>query len=161
MIYELRIYTAHPGKMGALMKRFRDHTMELFERHGIHNVGYWTNSVGGRSDELWYIISFESAGQRDEAWRTSPPTPNGRPPAPPQRKTAHSSTTSKTGSSNPPSGRRCPESSGTQLRLCGSRYPELSQEASTWPSGRLTATPQPQPVTSMDEIRRAPGDAVR
>ena len=69
MIYELRIYTAHPGKMGALMKRFRDHTMELFERHGIHNVGYWTNSVGGRSDELWYIISFESAGQRDEAWK--------------------------------------------------------------------------------------------
>ncbi len=69
MIYELRIYTAHPGKMGALMKRFRDHTMELFERHGIHNVGYWINSVGGRSDELWYIISFESAGQRDEAWR--------------------------------------------------------------------------------------------
>lgn len=69
MIYELRIYTAHPGKMGALMKRFRDHTMELFERHGIHNVGYWTNSVGGRSDELWYIVSFENHGQREEAWK--------------------------------------------------------------------------------------------
>ncbi|MXY85134.1 MAG: NIPSNAP family protein, partial [Chloroflexi bacterium] len=40
-----------------------------FERHGIHNVGYWTNSVGGRSDELWYIVSFESAGQREEAWK--------------------------------------------------------------------------------------------
>ncbi len=70
MIYELRIYTAHPGKMGALMKRFRDVTMEIFERHGIHNVGYWTNSVGGRSDELWYIVSFESHGQREEAWRS-------------------------------------------------------------------------------------------
>ena len=70
MIYELRIYTAHPGQMGNLMKRFRDHTMELFERHGIHNVGYWTNSVGGRSDELWYIVSFENHGQREEAWKS-------------------------------------------------------------------------------------------
>ena len=70
MIYELRIYTAHPGKMGSLMKRFRDHTMELFERHEIHNVGYWTNSVGGRSDELWYILSYENHGQREEAWKS-------------------------------------------------------------------------------------------
>ena len=68
MIYELRIYRAHPGKMGALLKRFRDHTMELFEQHGIHNVGYWLNSVGGRNDELWYIVSFDDYGQREQAW---------------------------------------------------------------------------------------------
>ncbi|MDH3679014.1 MAG: NIPSNAP family protein [Acidimicrobiia bacterium] len=68
MIHELRIYTAHPGKMGALLSRFRDHTSGLFEKHGITNVGYWLNSVGGRSDELWYIIGFESMAQRDEAW---------------------------------------------------------------------------------------------
>ena len=68
MIYELRIYTAHPGKMGALLSRFRDHTTALFEKHGIQNVGYWMNSVGGRSDELWYMLAYEDSGQRDEAW---------------------------------------------------------------------------------------------
>jgi len=68
MIHELRIYTAHPGKMGALLARFRDHTTGLFERHGITNVGYWLNSIGGRSDELWYILGYEDLGQRDRAW---------------------------------------------------------------------------------------------
>ena len=52
MIYELRIYTAHSGKLPALISRFRDHTTALFEKHGLKNVGYWTNTVGGRSDEL-------------------------------------------------------------------------------------------------------------
>jgi hypothetical protein len=70
MIYELRIYTAHPGKMGALQARFREHTTALFEKHGLKNVGYWTNAVGGRSDELWYMLAFEDAAQRDEAWRS-------------------------------------------------------------------------------------------
>jgi hypothetical protein len=69
MIYELRIYTANPGKMGALQARFRDHTTRLFEKHGIKNVGYWMNTIGGRSDELWYMLAFEDLGQRDAAWR--------------------------------------------------------------------------------------------
>lgn len=69
MIYELRIYTANPGKMGALQARFRDHTCRLFEKHGIKNVGYWMNTIGGRSDELWYMLAFEDMAQRDAAWR--------------------------------------------------------------------------------------------
>ena len=69
MIYELRIYTANPGKMGALQARFRDHTVKLFERHGITNVGYWMNTIGGRSDELWYMLAFEDLAQRDAAWK--------------------------------------------------------------------------------------------
>ena len=68
MIYELRIYTANPGRMGQLLERFEDHTMRLFERHGIKNVGYWMNGIGGRSDELWYMIAFESLAHREEAW---------------------------------------------------------------------------------------------
>ncbi len=70
MIHELRIYTAYPDKMGALLARFRDHTTTLFERHGITNVGYWLNTIGGRSDELWYIVGFESIAQRDQAWES-------------------------------------------------------------------------------------------
>lgn len=70
MIHELRIYTAHPDKMGALLARFRDHTTTIFERHGISNVGYWLNTIGGRSDELWYIVGFESLAQRETAWES-------------------------------------------------------------------------------------------
>lgn len=69
MIYELRIYTANPGKMAALQARFRDHTCRLFEKHGIKNVGYWTNAIGGRSDELWYMLGFEDLADRQRAWR--------------------------------------------------------------------------------------------
>ena len=68
MIHELRIYTACTGKLPALIARFRNHTTALFERHGITNVGYWTNTIGGRNDELWYIIGFESLAHREQAW---------------------------------------------------------------------------------------------
>jgi hypothetical protein len=78
MIYELRIYTANPGKMGALQARFRDHTCRLFEKHGIKNVGYWMNSIGGRSDELWYMLGFEDGGQREKAWAAFASDPDWR-----------------------------------------------------------------------------------
>src|SRR6202045_2603582 len=41
-VYELRIYHVVPGKLDALLARFRDHTDKLFERHGMKNVAYWT-----------------------------------------------------------------------------------------------------------------------
>ena len=37
-VYELRTYTTNPGRMPALQKRFAEHTMRLFEKHGIQNV---------------------------------------------------------------------------------------------------------------------------
>src|SRR5687768_12299837 len=40
--FELRVYTAAPGKMDALNKRFREHSLKFFEKHGIKSVGYWT-----------------------------------------------------------------------------------------------------------------------
>ncbi len=68
MIHELRIYTAETGRLPELIARFRNHTTALFEKHGITNVGYWVNSIGGRNDELWYIIGFESLAHREQAW---------------------------------------------------------------------------------------------
>jgi hypothetical protein len=68
MIYELRVYTAMPGKMPALQARFRDHTTKLFEKHGIKNVGYWTNMIGGKSDELVYMLAYEDLGARQKSW---------------------------------------------------------------------------------------------
>ena len=69
MVYELRVYHAAPGKLADLLARFRDHTCALFEKHGMVNVGYWTNVIGGRTDELWYILGYSDLGARERAWR--------------------------------------------------------------------------------------------
>src|SRR2546430_11260611 len=42
MVYELRVYHTYEGKLDDLLRRFREHTMRLFEKHGIRNVAYWT-----------------------------------------------------------------------------------------------------------------------
>ena len=68
MIYELRIYEAFAGKLPDLNSRFRNHTLELFEKHGIRNVGYWTHDVGPSSNQLVYLVAFDSPDQRAEAW---------------------------------------------------------------------------------------------
>ena len=68
MIYETRIYETHPGKLPALNDRFRNHTMKIFEKHGIKNIGYWTSNVGEFSDRLTYIIAFDDQGHREKAW---------------------------------------------------------------------------------------------
>src|SRR5688572_33310913 len=57
--FEMRIYTAAPGKMDALHKRFRDHTLKLFEKHGIKNVGYWTGT-GKNEGKLYFKIGRAS-----------------------------------------------------------------------------------------------------
>jgi hypothetical protein len=56
--YELRTYTAAPGKLDALHARFRDHTMALFSRHGMKHFGYWTPV--GSSDTLIYLLVHPS-----------------------------------------------------------------------------------------------------
>ena len=68
MIYEYRVYEAMPGKLPEVNARFRNHTLRIFERHGIKNIGYWTAGVGDYSDRLIYIIAFEDAAQRERAW---------------------------------------------------------------------------------------------
>lgn len=40
-VFELRTYVATPGKLGDLHARFRDHTMKLFEKHGMTNIAYF------------------------------------------------------------------------------------------------------------------------
>ena len=40
-VYELRTYTSPEGRLGDLQARFRNHTVKLFEKHGITSVGYF------------------------------------------------------------------------------------------------------------------------
>ena len=70
MLYELRIYDCNPGMLPALNKRFSEHTVELFEKHGIKNVGYWTTAVGESNQRLTYLVAFENAQQRMDAWES-------------------------------------------------------------------------------------------
>ena len=68
MIYELRTYDTHPGKLDALSRRFADHTLTLFDRHGIKSVGYWTDAKDAANNRLTYLLAFESEEQYKAAW---------------------------------------------------------------------------------------------
>ncbi|MFC2099260.1 NIPSNAP family protein [Candidatus Bipolaricaulota bacterium] len=68
MIYECRVYTVVPGRMGALHALFRDHTCRIFERHGMKVVGFFTTEIGERNDQLTYLLGFDSLADRERAW---------------------------------------------------------------------------------------------
>ena len=68
-VFELRTYTAPEGKLPNLQARFRDHTMRIFERHGMKNVGYWVPQDPPANDNtLIYIISHESREAAKKSW---------------------------------------------------------------------------------------------
>ena len=66
-IQELRVYDTMPGKLPALHDRFANHTMGLFEKHGIENIAYWTEEVGV-SNRLVYMLGYASLGDREKSW---------------------------------------------------------------------------------------------
>jgi len=66
-LQELRIYEAMPGKMPDLNNRFKNHTMALFEKHGIENVAYWTDVVG-TSNRLTYMLGYPDLAGREKGW---------------------------------------------------------------------------------------------
>ncbi len=69
-VFELRIYKAAEGKLSKLDARFRDHTIRLFEKHGIHNVAYWHPTDEPASlDNLIYIIKHDSREAAKKSWK--------------------------------------------------------------------------------------------
>ena len=75
-VYELRVYHTYEGKLEDLLRRFREHTTKLFEKHGIKNVAYWTpvdEPLKGKT--LIYILehpSREAATANWQAFRDDP-----------------------------------------------------------------------------------------
>jgi hypothetical protein len=68
-VFELRTYTAPEGKLPELQKRFRDHTLRIFEKHGMKNVGYWVpQDAPARDNTLIYIISHASRDAAKKSW---------------------------------------------------------------------------------------------
>ncbi|MBI5800193.1 MAG: NIPSNAP family protein [Verrucomicrobia bacterium] len=66
-VFELRTYTAEPGRLPNLNARFRDHTLTLFTKHGITNLPYWTPMADQKgavnppgADTLIYLLAHAS-----------------------------------------------------------------------------------------------------
>jgi len=76
-VYELRVYHAAPGKMPDLLARFRDHTIKLFEQHGMESVAYWSPLDEPEKDNtLIYILRHPSRAAADANWKSFRDDPN-------------------------------------------------------------------------------------
>ena len=67
-VFEIRTYYANEGKLDALLARFRDHTVALFKKHGITNVGYWV-PTDNKENKLVYMLAYSSREARGKAWK--------------------------------------------------------------------------------------------
>lgn len=65
--FELRIYYCHPGRLDALIERFQNHTIRIFEKHGMENIGYWLPTKNDQN-ALYYILAYPSKEARDKSW---------------------------------------------------------------------------------------------
>jgi NIPSNAP len=69
-VYELRVYRTFEGKLDDLLKRFREHTTKLFEKHGMKNVAYWTPmDEPAKSTTLIYILAHPSREAAAANWK--------------------------------------------------------------------------------------------
>ncbi len=68
-VFELRTYHTHEGKLDALLTRFREHTVDIFNRHGMTSVGYWLPTdepLKGKT--LVYLLAFPSREAATKDW---------------------------------------------------------------------------------------------
>ncbi len=69
-VFEMRTYTSTPGNFEALLTRFRDHTMRIFAKHGMTNIGYWIPTDEELSQNtLVYILKHDSQDAATASWR--------------------------------------------------------------------------------------------
>jgi hypothetical protein len=68
MIYELRTYRCVPGRQSALLSRFKDETLRIWEKHGIRQAGFWTTLIGKSSQEITYMLAWDSLAEREKRW---------------------------------------------------------------------------------------------
>ena len=70
-VFELRTYTASPGNLDNLLARFREHTLKLFEKHGMTSFGYWTptEKKNGAGEKLIYLLAHKSPEAAAESFK--------------------------------------------------------------------------------------------
>ncbi len=70
-VYELRTYTTLPGRLPALHKRFAEHTLALFAKHGMRNEQYFTPTDTTKAKTtLIYLLSHESEEAANRSWKS-------------------------------------------------------------------------------------------
>ena len=68
-MFELRTYTTHPGRLDALHTRFTNHTIRLFERHGMTNIGYFVPQDDPLAENtLIYVLAHDSREAAKASW---------------------------------------------------------------------------------------------
>lgn len=76
-VYELRVYHAAPGKLPDLLARFREHTIKLFDQHGMKSIAYWTPmDEPEKSKTLIYILYHPSREAAAANWKSFQEDPN-------------------------------------------------------------------------------------
>lgn len=70
-LFELRTYTCSPDRLPNLKTRFKDHTMKLFEKNGIQNVGYWTTvEPDNAQSKLLYVVAHKDEAAAAKSWES-------------------------------------------------------------------------------------------
>jgi hypothetical protein len=78
-VFELRTYTCNEGKLPDLQKRFRDHTIEIFNRHHMTSIGYWIPQDPPLSENtLIYILAHPSREEAKANWKAFGADPEWR-----------------------------------------------------------------------------------
>ena len=67
-IYEMRVYRCLPGRLPNLLKRFETITLNLWDKHGIRQAGFFTTVVGESNQDLTYLLEWDSLADRDKKW---------------------------------------------------------------------------------------------
>jgi hypothetical protein len=68
-VFEMRTYTTYEGKLDDLHKRFEDHTLRLFEKHGMENIGYWVPLEEDLANNtLVFILAHENMDAAERNW---------------------------------------------------------------------------------------------
>ncbi|MEO6005857.1 MAG: NIPSNAP family protein [Opitutus sp.] len=70
-VFELRTYTAAEGKLADLDARFRNHTLKLFEKHGMTNGMYFhpMDAEKGAGKTLVYWLQHDSREAATASWK--------------------------------------------------------------------------------------------
>jgi len=70
-VYELRVYHTAPGKLPELLARFREHTVKIFDRHGMKSIAYWIPlDEPEKSNTLIYILHHPSREAATANWKS-------------------------------------------------------------------------------------------
>lgn len=68
-VYELRVYHLNEGKLPLILERFRTKETKIFERLGMHGVGYWVPVDGDiPANTLVYMLLHKSREAARASW---------------------------------------------------------------------------------------------